>query len=84
MHTTDFEYWASEDLRVSGVLINSKVNDRGWVWISGLDMATPQAKPFLVEWVIWYFDEKIDLSDMGYLWRNDYAMFSGRYRMEAT
>ena len=78
VHTTDFEYWASEDLRVSGVLINSKVNDKdGYGFRVGYGY-TP-SKTFSGGMGVWYFDEKIDLSDMGYLWRNDYAMLSGRF-----
>ena len=78
VHTADFEYWASEDLRVSGVLINSKVNDEdGYGFRVGYGY-TP-SKSFSGGMGIWYFDEKVDLSDMGYLWRNDYAMLSGRF-----
>ena len=78
VHTADFEYWASEDLRVSGVLMNSKVNDQdGYGFRVGYGY-TP-SKTFSGGMGLWYFDEKIDLSDMGYLWRNDYAMFSGRF-----
>lgn len=78
VHTADFEYWATEDLRITGILMNSKVNDEdGYGFRIGYGY-TP-SKNFSGGLGIWYFDEKIDLSDIGYLWRNDYAMFSGRY-----
>ena len=78
VHTADFEYWASEDLRVSGVLMNSKVDDQdGYGFRVGYGY-TP-SKTFSGGMGIWYFDKKIDLSDMGYLFRNDQAFFSGRF-----
>ncbi|GIS75669.1 MAG: hypothetical protein CM1200mP12_13880 [Gammaproteobacteria bacterium] len=45
----------------------------------GSDTVIRLLKHFLEAWGIWYFDEKIDLSDMGYLFRNDQAFFSGRF-----
>ncbi|HIG63079.1 MAG TPA: hypothetical protein EYQ16_00950, partial [Marine Group III euryarchaeote] len=83
VHTADFEYWATEDLRVTGVMMNSKVNEEdGYGFRLGYGY-TP-SKTFSGGMGIWYFDEKIDLSDMGYLWRNDYAMFTGRYEWKQT
>ncbi len=78
VHTADFEYWASEDLRISGALMNSKVNDEdGYGFRVGYGY-TP-SKTFSGGLGIWYFDKEIDLSDMGYLFRNDQAFFSGRF-----
>ena len=78
VHTADFEYWASQDLRVSGALMNSKVNgEDGYGFRVGYGY-TP-SKTFSGGLGVWYFDEEIDLSDMGYLYRNDQAFFSGRF-----
>ena len=64
VHTADFEYWASEDLRVSGALMNSKVNgEDGYGFRVGYGY-TP-SKTFSGGLGVWYFDEEIDLSDMG-------------------
>tara|TARA_Y100000590_G_scaffold122407_1_gene140088 strand:- start:11121 stop:13436 length:2316 start_codon:yes stop_codon:yes gene_type:complete len=78
VHAANFEYWTSEDLVVSGVLMNSKVNEEdGYGFRVGYGY-TP-SKTFSGGIGLWYFDDKIDLSDMGYLWRNDQAFFSGRF-----
>ncbi|MFL2697688.1 MAG: DUF5916 domain-containing protein [Gammaproteobacteria bacterium] len=79
VHTSDFEYRPNENLRLNGVLLNSKIDDQNGYGFRAGYLRTP-SKSFSGGMGIYYFDEKLDLSDMGYLYRNDLFMFAGRYQ----
>ena len=83
VHASDFEYKPNDNIRVNGVLLNSKINhENGYGFRVGY-LRTPN-KNFSTGAGIYYFDDKIDLSDMGYLWKNDYLMLTGRTQFKNT
>ena len=83
VHASDFEYRPNENVRVNGALLNSKINNEtGYGFRTGF-LNTP-SKSFSTGAGIYYFDDTIDLSDMGYLYRNDFLMLAGRTQFKNT
>ena len=77
VHASDFEYRPNQDVRVNGAFLNSRINDENGYGFRVGYLRTP-SKSFSTGAGIYYFDDTIDLSDMGYLWKNDYLMVTGR------
>ena len=83
VHASDFEYKPNENVRVNGALLNSKINnENGYGFRAGF-LNNPN-KNFSTGAGIYYFDDTIDLSDMGYLYRNDFLMAAGRTQIKNT
>ena len=83
VHASDFEYKPNENLRVNGALLNSKIDNENGYGLRVGYLRTPN-KSFSTGAGIYYFDDTIDLSDMGYLWKNDYLMITGRTQFKNT
>ena len=83
VHTSDFEYRPNQNIRVNGALLNSKINDENGYGFRVGYLRTP-SKSFSTGAGIYYFDDTIDLSDMGYLYRNDFLMLAGRTQFKNT
>ena len=83
VHASDFEYKPNENVRVNGALLNSKINNENGYGLRVGFLNNPN-KNFSNGLGLYYFDDSIDLSDMGYLWKNDYLMLTGRTQFKNT
>ncbi|HJM59396.1 MAG TPA: DUF5916 domain-containing protein [SAR86 cluster bacterium] len=83
VNSVDFDYRPSSVLRINGLLVNSKVADvNGYGFDLGLGYDPNKTRHF--GFGLYYFDENLDVNDMGYLVRNDWLMFGGRYQIKKT
>lgn len=83
VNTMDFDYRPSSVLRLNGLLVHSKVDDKdGYGFDFGLGYDPDKTRRF--GFGLYYFDENLDVNDMGYLARNDWLMFGGRYQIRKT
>ena len=83
VNTVDFDYRPSPVLRLNGLLVHSKVDDKnGYGFDFGLGYDPDKTRRF--GFGLYYFDEIVDVNDMGYLARNDWLMFGGRYQIRQT
>ena len=83
VNTMDFDYRPSPELRINGVLVHSKVDDEnGYGFDFGLGYDPDITRRF--GFGLYYFDENLNVNDMGYLARNDWLMFGGRYQIRKT
>ena len=83
VNSVDFDYRPSSVLRINGLLVNSKVDDEnGYGFDFGMGYDPDKTKHF--GFGLYYFDENLDVNDMGYLVRNDWLMFGGRYQIKKT
>jgi len=83
VNTMDFDYRPSPVLRLNGLLVHSKVDDKnGYGFDFGLGYDPDKTRRF--GFGLYYFDENLDVNDMGYLARNDWLMFGGRYQIRQT
>ena len=83
VNSMDFDYRPSSVLRLNGLLVHSKVEDKnGYGFDFGLGYDPDKTRRF--GFGLYYFDENLDVNDMGYLARNDWLMFGGRYQIRQT
>ena len=83
VNSMDFDYRPSSVLRLNGLLVHSKVEDKnGYGFDFGLGYDPDKTRRF--GFGLYYFDENLDVNDMGYLTRNDWLMFGGRYQIRQT
>ena len=83
VNTMDFDYRPSPELRINGLLVHSKVDDEnGYGFDFGLGYDPDKTRRF--GFGLYYFDENLNVNDMGYLARNDWLMFGGRYQIRKT
>ena len=83
VNSMDFDYRPSSVLRLNGLLVHSKVDDKnGYGFDFGLGYDPDKTRRF--GFGLYYFDENLDVNDMGYLTRNDWLMFGGRYQIRQT
>jgi len=83
VNSMDFDYRPSSVLRLNGLLVHSKVEDKnGYGFDFGLGYDPDKTRRF--GFGLYYFDENLDVNDMGYLNRNDWLMFGGRYQIRQT
>ena len=83
VHTLDFDYKYSPELRLYGIFLNSLVNDKEGLGLR-LGMNHMPSKDRSNYLGFYYFDEDLDLNDMGYLGRNDWMLFGGRTQFRQT
>ncbi|MDG2061307.1 MAG: DUF5916 domain-containing protein [SAR86 cluster bacterium] len=83
VHTVDFDYKYSPELRLYGIFLNSLVNgEEGLGLRLGMNhMPNKDRSNYLG---FYYFDEDLNLNDMGYLGRNDWMLFGGRTQFRQT
>jgi len=73
----DFEYRPSSIRRLSGTALASDVNgETGYGFNFGYGHDPSKNRHNGVG--VFYVDEDLDMNDMGYLWRNNLLMISGR------
>ena len=83
VNSMDFDYRPSSVLRLNGLLVHSKVEDKnGYGFDFGLGYDPDKTRRF--GFGLYYFDQNLDVNDMGYLARNDWLMFGGRYQIRQT
>jgi len=83
VNSLDFEYRPSSITRISGVLLTSEVNgENGYGLTIGYGHDPSKNRHNGVG--LYYFDENLDINDMGYLVRNDWLMIGGQAVIKQT
>jgi hypothetical protein len=83
VNAVDFEYRPSSIRRLSGAVLTSEVNgETGYGLTIGYGHDPSKNRHNGVG--VYYFDENLDINDMGYLVRNDWFMIGGRASIKQT
>ena len=83
VNSIDFLYLPSEIHRMDGNFMHSNVKDKDGFGLT-LGYGYTPSKNFYSGIGIKYYDERLDLNDMGYLILNDRFMFNGRTQFKRT
>ena len=83
VHSVDFDYRYSKSFRLTGIFLNSLVDDEEGLGLRlGMEqMPTQNISHYLG---FYYFDDDLDLNDMGYLARNGWMLLGGRSSFRIT
>ena len=83
VNSIDFLYLPSEMHRMNGNFMHSNVNNQDGFGLT-LGYAYNPNKDFSSGIGVNYYDDRLDLNDMGYLILNDRFMFNGRTQFKRT
>ena len=83
VHSIDFDYLHSQSFRLTGILLNSIVNSEEGKGLR-LGMESMPQKNISHYLGFYYFDDDLDINDMGYLARNGWMLLGGRSSFRVT
>ena len=83
VHSIDFDYLHSQSFRLTGILLNSLVNNEEGKGLR-LGMESMPQKNISHYLGFYYFDDDLDINDMGYLARNGWMLLGGRSSFRVT
>ena len=83
VNSIDFNYYYSPQLKLTGNLLNSVVDsEQGYGFRVAMDHTPNKSRTH--NFKITYFDKKLDINDMGYMWRNDLMSIRSHFRFTKT
>tara|TARA_Y100000590_G_scaffold122407_1_gene140087 strand:- start:8812 stop:11109 length:2298 start_codon:yes stop_codon:yes gene_type:complete len=83
VNSMDITYKPNKDLRIYGLLLNSIVEDKKGYGFR-MSMSKQVNQDLSTGMGFFYLDKDLDLSDMGYLMRNNWIMLGGQTQLQQT
>ena len=83
VHSIDFDYRYSSYFRLTGIFLNSLVDDEEGMGLR-LGMESTPSQNISHYLGFYYFDDDLDINDMGYLARNGWMLLGGRSSFRVT